>query len=167
MKQIYKLISIFMILILTTQIVGAYPGYPVTPISSNVYLKTDKSTYNQGEIVGLTISNYNRYPITIIPSIQIQKNVGTTWNTVYTSAYVCVDLADYNCNVTVSQYGGKYTTSWNQKIYVNGQSVQAAPGIYRAYVAGYKSNIFTIKQGGDIVNCLAIGCPTNIETTIQ
>lgn len=161
--NIRNIMSISIILMLiSTGIATAYPAvdYQIGTSTSNVYLKTDKSTYNQGEIVGLTISNYNRYPITIVPSIQIQKKVGTTWNIVFTSVYACADLADYDCNVTVSPYGGKYTTSWNQKIYVNGQSTQASPGYYRAYVAGYKSNIFTIKQGGDTVNCLAIGCPT-------
>lgn len=159
--NVRNIMSIFIILMLISiGIATAYPAvdYEIGTSTSNVYLKTDKSTYNQGEIVGLILSNYNRYSIKIVPTIQIQKNVGTTWNTVYMSVYVCADIAGYDCNVTVSSYGGKYYTTWNQKIYQNGQLVQATPGIYRAYVAGYKSNIFMIKGG--TVNCLAIGCPT-------
>lgn len=136
MKQtrMFGILTIFLILV-------AIPS-----ASAYVTVKTDKLAYNQGEPVKFTLYNYNSYDINIMPyNIDIYKKVGYNWVTIFQDATACATVEGADCSVTIPARGS-YSYTWDQRVYQNGQFVQTQPGYYKAYYAGYKSNIFRIKE---------------------
>ena len=99
--------------------------------AGSITIETNKTTYNQGEIVQFTMYNNDPSPVQMDFKPSVVNNTGKcVWG--------CIWIAVYN-PITILP-GGNYSWTWDQQ----GENGTLGPGIYNGRLGGYYSNGFRI-----------------------